>query len=147
MQHGDFLVQGSYVQMGLLLCKGTAMMNFSSQAFTRKEGRTHLSLHSDFTVRLAHLVLLQWLQAEKGKESTSYWKSQASPWVTALHAWASEAALPSKLQYIPKKTGQWWDLTKVRLSRCYTWSNLLGISIPPLLQALHVTLPSTESFI
>lgn len=33
----------------------------------RKEGRTHLSLHSDFTVCFSHLVLLQWLQAEKGK--------------------------------------------------------------------------------
>lgn len=100
----------------------------------RQESRTHLSLHSDFTVCLAHLVLLQWLQAETGKDSVCNYKSQASPWLTALHACASGAAFPSKLQYIPEKNGQWWDLIDVHLTRCYTWSNLLSISIPPHLQ-------------
>lgn len=80
VQHRDFAVWGSYVQPGLLPCKGAAMKNFSSQSFVRKESRTYLTLHSNFTVCITHLVLLQWLQAEKGKDSVCYKKRQTSCW-------------------------------------------------------------------
>lgn len=49
--------------------QGSSSENASSQAFIKKDKSTHVSFLSNFTVCLAHLVLLQGLQAERKKES------------------------------------------------------------------------------